>query len=114
MHVTHDTGPLTLDTVSETGRWTAFEARDRAADGAFVVAVRTTGIYCRPSCPARRPRRENVAFYNDPERAEAAGFRACLRCRPREVDAQAQLVQHVCAYINEHLDESVTLADLSA
>jgi AraC family transcriptional regulator, regulatory protein of adaptative response / methylated-DNA-[protein]-cysteine methyltransferase len=114
MQMTHDTELTALDTDTETGRWRAFEARDRGADGAFVVAVRTTGIYCRPSCPARRPRRENVAFYTDPERAEAAGFRACLRCRPREVAAQAQLVQQVCAHIDAHLDESVTLAELSA
>jgi AraC family transcriptional regulator of adaptative response/methylated-DNA-[protein]-cysteine methyltransferase len=114
MHTTDDSEPMTHDMDSEAGRWRAFERRDRDADGAFVVAVRTTGIYCRPSCPARRPRRENVAFYSDPERAEAAGFRACLRCRPREVAAQTQLVQQVCAHIDAHLDESVTLAELSA
>lgn len=62
--------------------WTAFLARDRAADGRFVASVATTGIYCRPSCPARRPRREHVAFYSSLADAEAAGFRACLRCRP--------------------------------
>ncbi|MDB5694583.1 MAG: bifunctional DNA-binding transcriptional regulator/O6-methylguanine-DNA methyltransferase Ada [Sphingomonas bacterium] len=65
--------------------WAAFEARDRASDGRFVGAVRTTGIYCKPSCPARHPRRENVAFYPDGAAARAAGFRACLRCRPDEV-----------------------------
>ncbi|HEU0042957.1 bifunctional DNA-binding transcriptional regulator/O6-methylguanine-DNA methyltransferase Ada [Sphingomonas sp.] len=65
--------------------WAAFGARDRAADGRFVVAVRTTRIYCKPSCAARRPRRENVAFYPDPAAARAAGFRACLRCRPDEM-----------------------------
>ena len=67
--------------------WAAFEARDRAADGRFVVGVRTTRIYCKPSCAARRPNRANVAFYPDPRSARAAGFRACLRCRP---DAQAR------------------------
>lgn len=65
--------------------WTAFEARDRAADGRFVVGVRTTGIYCKPSCPARHPRRENVGFYADPAAARAAGLRACRRCLPDEV-----------------------------
>ncbi len=60
----------------------AFAARDRTADGAFVVAVKTTGIYCRPSCPARRPRPENLVFYRDGEAARAAGYRACQRCRP--------------------------------
>ncbi len=75
-------------------RWAAVLARDPAADGAFVLGVRTTGIYCRPTCPARRPRRENVAFYPDPAAARAAGLRACLRCEPdaapeRRVAAQA-------------------------
>jgi AraC family transcriptional regulator of adaptative response/methylated-DNA-[protein]-cysteine methyltransferase len=65
--------------------WTAFEARDRSFDGRFVVAVRTTGIYCKPSCPARHPRRENVAFHSDSDAARSAGFRACLRCKPDEV-----------------------------
>src|SRR3546814_1494642 len=65
----------------------AFEARDRAADGKFVVGVVTTGIYCRPSCPARRPRPENVRFYADGASARADGLRACLRCRPDEPDS---------------------------
>ncbi|HEU0065693.1 MAG TPA: bifunctional DNA-binding transcriptional regulator/O6-methylguanine-DNA methyltransferase Ada [Sphingomonas sp.] len=65
--------------------WAAFCARDRQQDGAFVGAVRTTGIYCRPSCPARHPKRENMAFYRDGEAARAAGFRACLRCKPDAV-----------------------------
>ena len=65
--------------------WAAFAARDRASDGLFVGAVRTTGIYCKPSCPARHPRRENMFFYPDGAAARAAGFRSCLRCRPDEV-----------------------------
>ncbi len=65
--------------------WDAFLRRDRAQDGRFVGAVRTTGIYCKPSCAARHPRRENMAFYPDPAAARAAGFRACLRCHPDEV-----------------------------
>ena len=60
-------------------RWRATEARDTASDGAFVFAVASTGIYCRPSCPSRRPKRQNVAFYALPEAAERAGYRACLR-----------------------------------
>ena len=60
----------------------AFAARDRSHDGRFVVGVTTTGIYCRPSCPARRPKPENVLFFSDGESAEAAGFRACKRCKP--------------------------------
>lgn len=62
-------------------RWAAIEARDRNAEGAFVCAVRTTGVYCLPSC-AGRPLRRNVAFYDTAEQARAAGFRACKRCRP--------------------------------
>jgi AraC family transcriptional regulator of adaptative response/methylated-DNA-[protein]-cysteine methyltransferase len=58
--------------------------RDERADGEFVFAVRTTRIYCRPACPARRPKPENIAFYDDPDAAEAAGYRACKRCHPRE------------------------------
>ncbi|PVM92306.1 transcriptional regulator [Caulobacter radicis] len=64
-------------------RWAAIERRDRAADGAFFCGVRTTGVYCRPSC-AGRPLRRNVAFYETREAARAAGLRACLRCRPDE------------------------------
>src|SRR5271167_4103857 len=64
-------------------RWNAVVARDSGRDGEFVFAVASTGVYCRPSCPARRPRRENVKFFPRPEQAEKAGFRACLRCRPR-------------------------------
>src|ERR1700692_1976839 len=64
-------------------RWNAVLARDGACDGEFVFAVSSTGVYCRPPCPARRPRRENVQFFLRPEQAEQAGFRACLRCRPK-------------------------------
>ena len=67
--------------------WTQFEARDADADGSFVVAVTSTGIYCKPSCPARRPKRENVRFYPVPEAAQHAGFRACKRCRPDRAEA---------------------------
>jgi AraC family transcriptional regulator of adaptative response/methylated-DNA-[protein]-cysteine methyltransferase len=63
-------------------RWAAVIARDRAADGKFVYAVSSTGVYCRPSCPARRARRENVSFYATATAAQSAGFRPCKRCRP--------------------------------
>ena len=62
--------------------WAAFEARDRSYDGRVIGAVATTGIYCKPSCPARRPKREHVIFYADADAARAAGYRACLRCKP--------------------------------
>lgn len=63
--------------------WHAVQTRDRTQDGAFVYGVRTTGIYCRPSCPSRLARREHVTFHADCIAAEDAGLRACLRCRPR-------------------------------
>jgi AraC family transcriptional regulator, regulatory protein of adaptative response / methylated-DNA-[protein]-cysteine methyltransferase len=87
-----------MDSSDET-RWQAVEQRESAADGNFVFAVLTTGIYCRPSCPARRPKRENVRFYTGPAAAEAAGFRACRRCRPNEEDATRARLEALCDYI---------------
>ena len=63
--------------------WQQVLARDAAADGQFVYAVKSTGIFCRPSCPSRKPDRKNVSFFPTPALAEAAGFRPCLRCEPR-------------------------------
>lgn len=63
-------------------RWASLLARDRSADGTFFYAVRTTGVFCHPSCPSRRPKQENVVFFASGTEAEAAGYRACLRCRP--------------------------------
>jgi AraC family transcriptional regulator, regulatory protein of adaptative response / methylated-DNA-[protein]-cysteine methyltransferase len=77
----------------------AFDARDRALDGRFVGAVRTTGIYCKPSCPARRPLRENVSFYWTPAEARAAGYRACKRCLPDDVGRDADGVAKALALI---------------
>ncbi|MBV9690018.1 MAG: bifunctional DNA-binding transcriptional regulator/O6-methylguanine-DNA methyltransferase Ada [Ktedonobacteraceae bacterium] len=100
--------------------WQAVLNRDATADGTFVFAVRSTGIYCRPSCPARRPRREHVVFFALPTVAEQAGFRPCLRCKPHEASsngastAHVELVMQLCAYIDEHLDEPLTLATLGA
>ena len=95
-------------------RWEAVIDRDSGHDGEFVFAVSTTGVYCRPSCPARRPRRENVKFFLGPEQAEKAGFRACLRCRPRAISGnpQAKLAKEICRYIEQHLDEPITLERL--
>jgi AraC family transcriptional regulator, regulatory protein of adaptative response / methylated-DNA-[protein]-cysteine methyltransferase len=72
-------------------RWTAVTARDPAADGVFYYSVKTTGVYCRPSCPARPARRENVAFHATPGDAESAGFRPCRRCRPDASTALRQI-----------------------
>lgn len=85
-------------------RWAAVLARDAAADGQFVFAVRTTGVYCRPSCPSRHARPENVVFHAGPAEAEQAGFRACRRCRPDEVSLAARhaaIVADLCRFIDE-------------
>jgi AraC family transcriptional regulator of adaptative response/methylated-DNA-[protein]-cysteine methyltransferase len=94
--------------------WTAVMARNATRDGEFVFAVSTTGVYCRPSCPARRPRRENVKFFRRPDQAEKAGYRACLRCRPRSLSGnrQSDEMKAICRFIEEHLDEPMTLARL--
>lgn len=98
-------------------QWQAVLAKDARADGQFVFAVSSTGIYCRPSCPSRRPHRERVSFFQLPEQAEQAGFRACLRCHPRDArtqDPQIQMAQKVCRLIDENDGEPITLATLSA
>lgn len=92
--MTHPTPALDADAC-----WAAFSNRDRSQDGRFVGAVRTTGIYCKPSCPARHPRRENVTFYADGAAARAAGFRACLRCKPDEVARDRVAVDQALAMI---------------
>jgi AraC family transcriptional regulator, regulatory protein of adaptative response / methylated-DNA-[protein]-cysteine methyltransferase len=94
--------------------WQAVVARDARENGKFVFAVSSTGVYCRPSCAAKRPRRENVTFYQTPAQAESAGYRACLRCRPKAVSTNTQVdtVKKICRYIEQHADEPVTLSRL--
>jgi len=90
--------------LGDDARWQAVLQRDRVADGAFVYAVRTTGVYCRPSCAARLPRRENVSFHVSSAEAEAAGFRPCKRCRPKEAslaERQAAAIAKVCRRIEQ-------------
>lgn len=94
-------------------RWQAVLERDPAADGHFLYAVATTGIYCRPTCPARRPKRENVSYHTGPEAAEAAGYRPCRRCRPDRVSRRQQLVARV-QHLLETSEPEPTLAQLSA
>jgi len=86
-------------------RWQAVVNRDGSLDGRFVFGVSSTGIFCRPSCPAKRPRRENVSFFDHALQAEQAGYRACLRCRPKAVDGnpQSALVRSICRYIEQHI-----------
>jgi AraC family transcriptional regulator of adaptative response/methylated-DNA-[protein]-cysteine methyltransferase len=97
--------------------WQAVVSKDARFDGQFVFAVSSTGVYCRPSCPSRRAHRERVQFFDLPEAAEQAGFRACLRCQPRRarvLDPQMELVQRVCSVLNSNDNESVKLAELAA
>ena len=97
-------------------RWQAVLSKDSSFDGQFVFAVSSTGIYCRPSCPSRRPKRENVSFFQLPEAAERAGFRACLRCRPRETRTLTVMLSWpsaICRLIEESEGEPMTLAKLS-
>lgn len=110
----------------EAARWQAVQSRDRHADGSFVYAVRSTGIYCRPSCPSRKPRREQVIFFRLPQAAEQQGFRACQRCRPRAArlrDPRIEAVARVCREIDRRIladsddasgEARLTLAALSA
>jgi len=111
---TYQSTPTDQSGVADELRWSAVLARNAARDGEFVFAVSTTGVYCRPSCPARRPRRENVQFFLCPEQAEQAGYRACLRCRPKALsgNGQADSVKAICRFLEQHLDEPVTLERL--
>ncbi|MDP7379753.1 MAG: bifunctional DNA-binding transcriptional regulator/O6-methylguanine-DNA methyltransferase Ada [Alphaproteobacteria bacterium] len=102
---------------ADADRWRAVRANDRAADGHFIYAVTSTGIYCRPHCPSRQPKRANVRFFRLPESARAAGFRPCKRCRPDEMPGnlpEVAQVRQICAWIAE-ADMAAPLAgDLAA
>jgi AraC family transcriptional regulator of adaptative response/methylated-DNA-[protein]-cysteine methyltransferase len=97
---------------AHTSQWQSVLARDARADGAFVYAVRTTGIYCRPSCPSRRPKAESVEFFVAPAGAERAGYRPCKRCEPHQLGRQRSAVLAACRYIESHNDERLTLKTL--
>jgi AraC family transcriptional regulator of adaptative response/methylated-DNA-[protein]-cysteine methyltransferase len=96
-------------------RWQAVLDRDPSLDGTFVFAVSSTGIFCRPSCPAKRPRHQNVSFFDDALQAEQAGYRACLRCRPKAIDGnpQSALVRAMCRYIEQNIEDRLTLSQLA-
>ena len=106
---------LSVPKLGEERRWQAVLARDSSLDGKFVFGVSSTGVFCRPSCPSRRPRRENVSFFEHATAAEKAGYRACLRCRPKAVDAnpQSALVRAICRYIEQHLEDRLPLSLLA-
>lgn len=96
--------------------WKAVENRDSSYDGKFVFAVRSTGIYCRPSCPSKRAQRGQVLFFSLSGAAVAAGFRACKRCHPEKAaitNPQMQIVEHSCSWIESHLEDSLSLEALS-
>ncbi len=98
----------------EDARWEAVARRDRAGDGAFVYAVASTGVYCRPSCPSRRPRRDRVTFFDSPIEAQRAGFRACRRCRPdvSPADPWVDKIRRACVYL-ANVDGHPSLAALA-
>lgn len=104
--------------MTEAQRWAAIQARDPAADASFVYGVKTTGIYCRPTCKARLARRSNVSFYIDSTLADAAGFRACKRCRPElaSFEPQKDIVLEACESIKNSVDlnEKLSLKQLAS
>ncbi len=106
--------PMPVRTQTSEARWNAVRDRDRGADGKFVYAVRSTGIYCRPSCPSKKPQREQVEFYSLPDAAEQKGFRACRRCKPRAVrlrDPRTAAVARVCRAIEARIDSDGEAAE---
>jgi AraC family transcriptional regulator of adaptative response/methylated-DNA-[protein]-cysteine methyltransferase len=96
--------------------WEAVLSRDRRSDGRFVYAVSSTRVYCRPSCPSRRPSRNHVTFFDSPQLAESVGYRACLRCRPQSVAGSEaeERVERARRYLDDHADEPIMLRRLAA
>src|SRR6187401_3557260 len=92
---------MLMNRIDENAAWAAFERRDRSWDGRIIGAVHTTGIYCKPSCPARRPKRENVTFYESADEARAAGYRACMRCKPDEVGRDREAIAKAVGLIEQ-------------
>ena len=101
----------------ESNPWDAIVRRDRSFDGVLFYAVKTTGIYCKPSCPSRRPRPANIQFFFDARQAERAGFRACRRCRPKlvaEASPEVATIRRACEFIERNLDGALTSGVLRA
>jgi AraC family transcriptional regulator, regulatory protein of adaptative response / methylated-DNA-[protein]-cysteine methyltransferase len=105
-----------MSSVNTDHAWEAVLNRDRRGDGRFVYAVSSTRVYCRPSCPSRRPARNHVTFFDSASLAEAAGYRACLRCRPQSVTGSEaeERVERARRYLDDHADEPITLRRLAA
>lgn len=114
---THNDTKFKVPSVFAGKAWQQVLARDAKADGQFFYAVKTTKVFCRPSCPSRRPERKNVSFYPTAEMARAAGFRACLRCEPESVekkaDPQIEAIDRVASYLTEHAEERTKLKDVA-
>ena len=105
---------LRFTNLSDDEKWTAVLSRDFRFDASFVFAVRSTGIYCRPSCPARRSARQHVTFFQGSVDAEQAGFRPCLRCQPREAkSSKTQQIERACKYIEANLQRKLSLKILA-
>ncbi len=104
---------MTLTERDESAKWQAVLARDRTADGTFVYAVQTTRIYCRPTCPSKRPKRENALFFGSAGDAENAGFRPCLRCKPNEVSLEQKVVAQLQSLLETRYP-APTLSELAA
>ncbi|RDK01937.1 bifunctional DNA-binding transcriptional regulator/O6-methylguanine-DNA methyltransferase Ada [Paraburkholderia lacunae] len=98
---------------SDAERWDAVNRRDPQADGAFFYGVKTTGVFCRPSCASRQPRRENVDFFADADAARAAGYRECKRCQPGGLPREREIVNRACAALDADPQQRLTLAQLS-
>lgn len=111
---TNERDPAGLPAMADDEAWKVVQARDRSWDGQLYYAVKTTGIYCRPSCPSRRPKRENAEFFRSAGAAEQAGYRACHRCHPDSMAGTPteRRVHKALDYLEEHLDERVTLEGL--
>src|SRR5262245_4442510 len=105
----------TLSRPTDSEAWRAVAERDARYDGSFVYAVESTHVYCRPSCPSRRPLRENVRFYTSTADAERAGFRACKRCGTSQGGSEIEhAIEHARAYLDAHVERTISLAELAA
>src|SRR5947199_1430194 len=111
------TEQTTIQTKTIDWRWQAVETKNREFDGAFYFGVRTTGVFCRPSCSSKPPKRENVSFFITPAEAEQAGYRECLRCLPKSEyfpGAAAKLIQEAFELLRSNEDEIATVDELCA
>lgn len=104
---------MAMTIMDDETRWETVLRRDPVVDVPFVYAVRSTGVYCRPACPSRRPSRSQVMFFALPREAERAGYRPCRRCRPDSYQSDRAIAERVCQYIEAHLDDPLTLDDLA-